>query len=134
MGFLFPLLAIVAGILAASSLVIKKLPDSANIIQKIKPYEAGIGAAALAMGLMTIFSVGRVMRQGILVVGMTWGCIASCIIMGFLLGYPLLQEWLLDELSEEAKAKSEQMYERLTPYKVTAGLVGIGTGLFLLIP
>jgi len=133
MGFFFPLLAIIAGTLAASSVVIKKLPDSANVIQKIKPYEAGIGAAALAMGLMTIFSVGRLMRQGMLTVGMTWGCIISSIVMGFLLGYPLLQEWFLDELSEEARAKSEEMYERLTPYKVTAGLIGMGTGLFLLI-
>lgn len=132
-ALLLPLIAIVAGMLAAASVVIKKMPDAANLIEKIKPYEAGIGAAALVLGLLRLFTVTVAFK-----IGLIWGlifssCVASCIIMGFLLGYPVLQNLLLDELSEEAKAKSVEIYERLTPYKVTSGLVAIGTGLYLIL-
>ena len=133
MGFAFPLIAIIAGMLAASAVVIKKLPNAADIIQKIKPYEGFIGAGALAMGIMTLFSISSIMRTGFITMSVTLACIGACIVMGFLLGYPVLQDLFLDELSDETRAKSEEMYERLTPYKVTSGLVGIGTGAYLLI-
>jgi hypothetical protein len=132
-GLLLPLIAIIAGMLAAASVVIKKMPDAANLIEKIKPYEAGIGAAALVLGLLRLLTINIAFK-----IGLIWGlvsasCIASCIIMGFLLGYPVLQNLLLDELSEDAKAKSIEIYERLTPYKVTSGLVAMGTGIYLLL-
>lgn len=132
-GLLLPLIAIIAGMLAAASVVIKKSPDAANLIAKIKPYEAGIGTAALVLGILRLFTVTTAFK-----VGLIWGlvfssCVASCIVMGFLLGYPVLQDFLLDELSEEAKDKSSEMYERLTPYKITSGLIAMGTGAYLLV-
>jgi hypothetical protein len=132
-ALLLPIIAIVAGMLAAASVVIKKSPDAANLIEKIRPYEAGIGATALVVGILRLFSVTTAFK-----VGFIWGpvfasCVASCILMGFLLGYPVIQNFLLDELSDEAKAKSGEMYERLTPYKVTAGLVAMGTGAYLMV-
>ncbi|CAA6798757.1 MAG: Unknown protein [uncultured Aureispira sp.] len=132
-GLLLPLIAIVTGMLAAASVVIKKSPDAANLIEKIKPYEAGIGAAALVLGLLRVFSATTAFKGGLI-----WGlaftsCSVSCIIMGFLLGYPVIQNLLLDELSDEAKAKSGEIYTRLTPYKVTSGLVAMGTGAYLLV-
>lgn len=130
---ILPLIAIIAGVLAAASVVIKKSPDAANLIEKIRPYEAGIGAAALVLGILRLLSVMTAFKFGLI-----WGlvytaCTASCIVMGFLLGYPLIQNFLLDELSEDAKAKSGEVYEKLTPYKITSGLVAMGTGVYLLI-
>ncbi|MCH2023087.1 MAG: hypothetical protein MK207_11480 [Saprospiraceae bacterium] len=133
MSFLFPLIAIVAGILAASSVVIKKLPDASDVIDKIKPYEGFIGAAALAMALFSLFSIKHILRQNVFDIGISFVSIGACIVMGFLLGYPVLQDLFIDDLGEEAKTRSEEIYERLTPYKVTSGLVAIGTGLYLLI-
>jgi hypothetical protein len=130
---ILPLIAIIAGMLAAASVVIKKSPDAANLIEKIRPYEAGIGAAALVLGLLRLLSITVAFK-----IGLIWGlvftaCTASCIVMGFLLGYPLIQNFLLDELSEDAKAKSGEVYEKLTPYKITSGLVAMGTGVYLII-
>jgi hypothetical protein len=132
-ALLLPLIAIITGMLAAASVVIKKSPDAANLIEKIRPYEASIGASALVFGILRLFNVSVAFN-----VGFIWGlvfssCVASCIVMGFLLGYPVIQNLLLDELSEEAKAKSQEMYERLTPYKITSGLVGMGTGVYLIL-
>lgn len=132
MTFFLPLIAIIAGILAASSFLIKKLPDSASLIQKIKPYEGFIGAAALAMGILTLFNINAMMRIGMMYGVISLVCIVSSMVMGFLLGFPVLQDLLLDELSENARKKSDDLYERLMPYKVISGMAAIGTGLYLL--
>ncbi|MDC0230949.1 hypothetical protein OAK19_03200 [Aureispira] len=133
MNLIFSLIAIVAGVLAASSVVIKKLPDASDIIDKIKPYEGYVGAAALAMAIFSLFSLKTILRANTLTIGVSFASIGACVVMGFLLGYPVLQDLFIDDLGEEAKSKSEEMYNRLTPYKVTSGLVAIGTGLYLLI-
>ena len=41
--------------------------------------------------------------------------------------------FFLDEMSEASRNKSAELYEKLTPYKIAAGLVGIFSGLFMLI-
>lgn len=133
MNLLLPLIAIVTGMLAAASVVIKKSPDAASLIKKIKPYEAFIGAASLIMGILSLLNVTTYFRYSFIYGSISSACIASCIIMGFLLGYPVIQDFLLDELSEEARAKSNEIYERLTPYKITSGLVAMATGGYLVI-
>lgn len=130
MSFALSLIAVIAGLLAASSVVIKKLPNAADLIQKIKPYEGFIGAAALVLGLFSLFSI--TFRYGLLNATISISGIGSCIVMGFLLGYPVLQDLLLDELSEETRKKSEDLYDKLTPYKVIAGLVALFTGIYSL--
>lgn len=133
MSIALPILAIVAGLLAAASVVIKKLPDAAKVIEKIKPYEGFIGASALAMGIINLFTLTRLFKYSFFYGSISAACIGSAIVMGFLLGYPVLQGLFIDDMSEEARTKSEELYERLTPYKVTAGLVAMGTGAFLLV-
>lgn len=130
---LLALLSIVAGMLAATAVVIKKLPDAENVIKKIKPYEAMIGAAALLFGLFSIFSVSYEFKRSFLQGSSFLASAGACIIMGFLLGYPVLQDMIFDEMSEDARKKSAELYEKLTPYKVTAGLIGLGAGALLLI-
>lgn len=130
MTALLPLLAIITGLLAASSIVIKKLPDASKLIEKIRPYEAFIGAAAL---LMSVFSIFQISKLGFFSGVISSACIASCMVMGFLLGYPMIQELVLDDMSEDARKKGEEIYDKLTPYKVLSGLVGISTGIYLLL-
>lgn len=133
MKALLPLLAIIAGLLAASSIVIKKLPNASKLIEKIRPYEAFIGAAALLMSVFSIFKISTYFKLGFFSGVISSACIASCVVMGFLLGYPMIQELVLDDMSEDARRKGEEIYDKLTPYKVLSGLVGIGTGIYLLL-
>ena len=130
-SLLFSIVAIVCGTLAASAVVIKKMPDSADIIKKIKPYEGFIGMGALAMGFFQLVKIGSMLSS---LTGMVaLAASVACIVMGFLLGFPVLQDLVIDELSEGSREKADQVYEKLTPYKVTAGLVAIGTGIYTLI-
>ncbi len=124
------IVAIVSGVLGASSFIIKKNPDSADLIKKIKPYEAFIGVAALFIGVTLLLSYGRLSGLGLLA---TLAESASCIVLGFLLGFPVLQDLFIDDMSEDSRNKADQLYERLTPYKVTAGLVAIGSGICAII-
>lgn len=126
-------MSIVTGLLAATSVVIKKLPDAENVIKKIKPYEAMIGAAALLLGIVSIFSISYQFRVSFLQGSSFLASAGACMVMGFLLGYPVLQDMVLDEMSEDARKKSAELYEKLTPYKITAGLVGLGAGSLLLV-
>ncbi len=130
-GIIFPIVAIVAGIMAASAVVIKKLPNAAEHIEKIKPYEAFIGVGALVMGLMQILELGKLFRsfEGMVIIVAA----GACIVMGFLLGFPVLQDLFLNDMGEETRAKADGVYEKLTPYKVMAGLVAMGTGFYTLI-
>ena len=128
---LFPLIAIVAGVLAASTVVIQKLPDATGTIEKIKKYEAFIGAGALVMSLLQVFSVGKMMGSITGMVGIA--CMVACFILGFVLGFPVIQELIIEEMTEANRNKADEFYHKLTPYKVTAGLTAIGTGIFLLI-
>lgn len=131
MNALLPLLAIITGLLAASSIVIKRLPDASKFIEKIRPYEAFIGAAALLMSVFSVFKINLYFKIGFLLGVVSTACIVSCIVMGFLLGFPMIQEMILDEMSEDARKKGEEVYNKLTPYKILSGLVGIGTGIYL---
>ncbi len=130
-GFAFPLIAIVAGCLAAAAVVIQKLPDAEKAIEKIKPYEAFIGVAALLFGIMQLLSIGKMFGSitGLVALAAT----VSCILMGFLLGFPVLQDMVINDMSEDSRAKAAEWYQKLTPYKITAGLTAIGTGIYLLI-
>lgn len=131
---LLALLSIITGILAAASVVVKKMPDAEKTIQKIKPYEAMIGAAALILGIFSIFSISRHFAVYGFIGGSSYvASAAACLVMGFLLGYPVLQDLVIDEMSENARNKSAELYEKLTPYKVMAGLVGMGAGTLLLL-
>lgn len=129
MNLILCLLAIVAGTLAASSIIIQKLPDADQYIQKIKPYEGYIGIGALLIALMGLLDINMILRQGFFDMMITFTCIASCIVMGFLMGFPIIQEKLLEESSAEIRDKGNELYKKLTPYKVLAGLLGISTGI-----
>lgn len=128
---LFAIIAIIAGILAASTVVVQKLPDAAGTIEKVKKYEAFIGAAALVMALIKIFDIVRIL--GSLTGMVALACIVACIVLGFVMGFPVIQELVIEEMTEVNRNKADELYEKLTPYKVTAGLTAIGTGIFLLI-
>lgn len=130
-GFLFPIVAIIAGAMAASSTVIRKLPETENVIEKLKPYEAAIGAISLFFAVSGLFNLSLLSKIGGLVFIGNIACIAACFTMGFLLGYPVLQGLFIDDLSEANRSKAKELYYRLTPYKTVAGLVGIGSGLLL---
>lgn len=132
MGVLLPIVAIIAGILAAASVVLEKIPSLKDFVEKIQKYQAVIGVIAILMALSPLFNWAVVTKTMSIV---PWAaliaCMVSCTLIGFLLGYPVLQGLFIDDLSEENRKKADDLRLKLAPYKILGGLVSIGTGVIL---
>jgi len=115
------IIAILGGIIAASSLIVAKKPNAQELIDKIAPYQGWIGVVLL------IWSI-----QGLLASIAAFSIIALAtsaimFIVGFLLAYGLLSKYLLEK-NEEAKEKGQQLRLKLVKYQVPAGVVLIVLG------
>lgn len=134
-AFLFPVVAILAGLLAASNVVVQKLPDAKELIKKLEPYQAGLGIAALALGIVAVIDMKNVLGRGSsnLSYLMLILCAVSSVAIGFLQGFPLIQRYVLDEAEESTQEKVENIRKKVLPYQVLAGLAAMGTGVMLLL-
>lgn len=132
---LFSLLLIVAGILAASSLIIQKQPNARDLIAKIVPFQGIIGIILLLWALINFIRVLSVLSflfswapiTGLLLVVTLLVAIA----LGFLLGYGLIAQYALKNTS--AASGGESALAKLTPIQIPLGLLGIGLGIWMLI-
>jgi len=126
----FGALAVVAGILAASTFVIERIESAKDLVDKMMPYQAAIGIAALLFGVFKLFDLAR-LREAFFTKGIFVGCVVACIVVGFLLGFPMIQKFLADD--ENTKEKIEKVRKKIAPYQVLSGLVAIGTGAYLIL-
>lgn len=134
MNYLLPLLLIVGGILAVSSLIVAKKPDAKEMLDKLVPFQAGIGVALLVLGIYNLvvnlsifsaFSVIPVMALTVLAM------IFSAILLGFMFGMPQIAKWMPGEGGAEQKGM--ELSKKLAPFQVIIGLVGIGSSLLALL-
>jgi hypothetical protein len=138
MDLIAPLLLIVGGILAISSLIVAKKPDAKAIIDKLVPFQAGIGVALLAFGLYNLItgftgtpSVFDIIKFAP-VIGLTaLAVIVVSILLGFMFGMPQIAKWLPGEGGAEQKGM--ELSKTLAPYQVILGLVGLGAALLWLL-
>lgn len=127
---IFGTLAFLAGALAASNVVIEKMPNAKEMIEKILPYQAMIGVAAFLFGVFKLFDISR-MREAFSTKAVFIACVAACLVAGFLLGFPMIQKFIAED--EDTKDKVENVRKKLSPYQVLAGVVALGTGAFLIL-
>lgn len=122
-----PLLLILGGVLAAAGLIVAKRPDAAKYIEKIQPYQALIGFALLGVGVWTLlrwiaFLPGMIKDKpfnGLVVVA----TIVASILLGCMFGMPILAR-----MSAQGAQKGNELAQRMAPFQVLIGLVGIAAG------
>jgi len=133
---LYPIIVILVGIISAANVVIERLPNAKNLIEKIAPYQAIIGLVGLGWSVLNLLSLGKIM-SGVGFLGdiMILVAMGSSILCGFLLGYPLIQQFFLEDMSEANREKGENIRKKLVPFHVLAGLGALASGgyLFLVI-
>lgn len=135
MDLIMPLLLIVGGILAISNLIVSKKPSAKELIDKIVPYQAGIGIALLVFGvynllrsLSSIFTVIKMVPLlGISVLAM----IICSVLLGFMFGMPQIAKWMPG--NAKAEQKGMELSAKLAPFQLIIGLVGIGSTLIFLL-
>ncbi|MCH2042886.1 MAG: hypothetical protein MK212_02005 [Saprospiraceae bacterium] len=133
LGFVLPILAILVGVLSLSNLIIERRPNAKEIIEKIAKYQAAIGLAAALISLLSLMSINVILRMSFFDMLLTFVCMGACLVAGFILGFPLIQSFVLTDLGEEAEEKGEAIRKKLLPYHALAGLLALGTGVYVFI-
>jgi len=131
MGYLWPIVLILGGILGCAGLIVAKKPDAKELIGKLQPFQAAIGVALLVFGVINLLDALRMLSFvgafPVLVIA-AFAAVASAIILGIMFGMPMVAK-----LSASGAAKGEELGKKLAPYQTMVGLVAIGTGVIMLL-
>lgn len=133
---LLALLLIVAGALAAASLIIQKQPNAREAIAKLVPFQGIIGVVLLLWGLWQLIELLRffgILMQVFPITALAY--LASVLVaigLGILLGYGLIQQYVLSK-NADASRSGEAVRAKLTGIQVPLGIAGIALGVWLII-
>jgi hypothetical protein len=138
MIWLFSILLIVVGVLAAYPGIVRARPDAKEILDKILPYQGFIGIIALIWGALNLlrlllhFGTMSMMPAAWLILALAGNIVA--VLLGLLLGYGLIAQYLLNN-SPAARQRGEELRSKLLARQVTLGWAGIALGVIgLLLP
>jgi hypothetical protein len=127
---------VVGGILATASFIVSKKPDAEKLISTIRPYQGFVGVGLLGLGIWNIvdgaIGAGLDLIEFKVLLGLTIISWVVCeVLLGFLLGMPLIATWIPGESSAETKAV--ELSKKLGVYQVTIGFVALVTALLWLL-
>ena len=126
------IIAILGGLIAASSLIVSKKPNAQELLDKLTPYQGWIGVVLTVLGVWGLIQSFLTINS----IGMYW-TIALAInavqfIVGFLLAYSLISKYILEK-NETAKEKGQQLRQSLIKYQVPAGVILVVLGVLSII-
>ena len=136
MGYVYGIALVVCGVLAASSVIVKKRPEAKELIAKLAQWQGWIGLVVCLWGVWGIISA--VLNLGMLkdfFLLWVFYLIASVLSfgVGFLLGYGMIQQFALKKANDAAKAKAEQLHKKLVGLQIPLGYICIIFGLWIVI-
>ncbi|MFV0564868.1 MAG: hypothetical protein ACK5NB_03440 [Flavobacteriaceae bacterium] len=122
-------------ILAVPSLILSKKPNAKELLEKIEPYQGWIGLVFCIWGIWGIISA--ILNLGWLTTAPIWWVtlLAGSIVeagLGFMLGYGTISKLFLSN-SENAKAKAEEIREKIAPKQGKLGILGIIVGVWMIV-
>ena len=136
MGLLFALLLIVAGVLGAAALIIKNKPDARELIAKLVPFQGIIGIVLLIFSVIWLIQalqfLGFMFQYAMFTGLLLLLTILVGIALGFLLGYGLINQYVLSK-NAGAAAGGAGVQAKLASYQAPLGIAAILLGLWLLI-
>jgi len=121
------IIAILGGLMASYSLIIARKPEAGQYLDKIRPYQEWIGALLTLWGLIGLLKMLTNFHLNI----MTLALFGAEFIVGFLLAYPLIMQYILKN-NETAEAKGRELREKLIKFQVPAGIALIILGVLAL--
>jgi hypothetical protein len=135
MGLITGIVLLILGVLAASTSIIAKRPDAQKYIEMLRPYQGWVGFAGCLWGLWIILrSIWHLNLLGWAPLWWLTYAIGGVLLagLGFLMGYPLLQQYILSKHPEMTK-QGEAALAKLTPYQITLGYIGIAFAIWTII-
>ena len=135
MNIIYALLLILLGILAAPSLLLSKSPNSKEILDRITPYQGWIGVVFCIWGIWGIISsilnIGWLTSAPIFWILYLLVAVVEAV-LGFLLGYSLIQHYALSK-NPEANEKGAELLNKLRPLQGKFGMAAIVIGILFLV-
>ncbi len=126
------LVLLALGVLGAASLIAKKKPDAKEMLDKLAKFSGYIGAVAALWGIWRIIDA-LIHVKLLSYVPLIWvTALATGVVeagLGFIFGWGLATTYL----SDEAKAKGEDLRQKLVGLQVTLGLVAIGLAIWWIV-
>jgi len=143
MGWLVTILLLVGGAIAASSFIVAKKPNAKEALDKLLPYQTGIGLALLGFGIYwTIFGtfmnmswVTAFFKMGVMgmLLGISWFAGGPVmLITGFLLSYGFIAKKTAEK-KPELSEKMENTRKKLAAYVTPLGFLCIIFGVIFLL-
>ncbi len=135
MDVLNAIAVILGSILAISGLIIAKKPDAKQLIDKLSPYQAIIGVAMVALGIVNFIRflpyISDSFKVNLLFAASILSMLGVSVVLGALFGMPQIAKWIPGETPAEAKAL--ELSQKVAPYQVVLGLVGLVSSLIYLL-
>jgi hypothetical protein len=135
MDFITAILLILCGVLAAAPLIVSKAPNAQKTIENLRPLQGGLGLVVCLWGIWVVIRALMNVRY-IGAAPLSWIIFFATglveVLLGFLLGYPLIQQFVLSG-SDAAAARGAEAERKLAGYAVPLGVIGIVLGAFALI-
>ncbi|MEM7161272.1 MAG: hypothetical protein AAF487_02415 [Bacteroidota bacterium] len=131
MGFLASIIAILGGLVAASSFITSKRPDSQGFIAKVAEYKGAIGLLLFIWGVFVFWQVlvhGTAVSGGFTVLLL----MLAEIVVGFLLAYDLYQRYI-GSRSSKAREMGDELKRGLEKFQTPAGIVLLILGVLSLL-
>lgn len=126
------IIAILGGLIAASSLIVSKKPNAQELLDKLTPYQGWIGVVLTFWGvwgiLQAVLNLGSIGTAWMIFLAVS----AVQFIVGFLLAYSLISKYLLEK-NETAKEKGQLLRQKLIKYQVPAGVILVVLGVLSLL-
>ena len=129
------LITIVGGLIAASNLIVSRLPNAKEWLDKLSPYQGWIGVVMFGWGIWE--TISAVLGLGLLATApltwVFWLCVALAdLFVGFLLGFGLITKYALRK-NEEAMAKGDNIRAKLAPFQGLLGIFAVVMGVLYLV-
>ncbi len=129
------LITIVGGLIAASNLIVSRLPNAKEWLDKLSPYQGWIGVVMFGWGVWETISV--VLGLGLLATApltwVFWLCVALAdLFVGFLLGFGLITKYALSK-NQEAMDKGDRIRTKLAPFQGLLGIFAVTMGVLYLV-
>jgi len=133
--WIYGLILIALGILAAPSMLLSRRPDAKEILDKITPYQGWIGLIFCIIGIIGIIQavLGLSMLTFFPIRWLSWlagGVLQAS--LGFLLGYGMIQKNILSK-NADASEKGEALLNKLRPMQGKLGLFAVIWGIWMIV-
>lgn len=129
------IIVIVLGLVAASSLIASFNKDAEGLIKTISQFQGYIGVLAFIWGVLGIFwyVLNFSLMGNYFFDWLTLTAISGIeLILGFIAGFGLIAQYTMKG-NEEVEKKATELLNKLSPWKTTLGIIGIGVGVWALV-